>query len=82
MDYDLDIMTGTTMILTPDTTDTLALSLKWLVLFLTAYQHVQDTVQSEIDDVIGSDHPALQHRPQMPYTEAVMLEVIIIAAIW
>ena len=37
---------------------------------------VQCRVQAEIDQVVGADRlPRLQDRDQMPYTEAVIMEV-------
>jgi cytochrome P450 len=38
---------------------------------------VQDTLQAEIDGVIGRERaPCLQDRHQMPYTEAAILELL------
>ena len=38
---------------------------------------VQKKAQAEIDEVIGADHlPKLEDRPDLPYVECVMKEVL------
>jgi cytochrome P450 family 2 subfamily U polypeptide 1 len=47
-----------------------------LLLIMLNYPDVQTRIQNEIDSVIGRGRaPCLKDRSEMPYTEAVMLEV-------
>lgn len=44
---------------------------------MTLYPEVQKTAQAELDAVIGSDRlPSFSDRPQLPYLEAVLKEVL------
>lgn len=44
---------------------------------MTLYPEVQKTAQAELDAVIGSDRlPSFSDRPQLPYLEAVLREVL------
>ncbi len=57
-------------------TDTTANTLYWALLAILRYPEVQHQVQKEIDDVVGRNRlPRLSDRSDMPYTEAVLLEV-------
>ncbi|CAG5128223.1 unnamed protein product [Candidula unifasciata] len=49
-------------------------SLTGIFLCLVNYPEVIRTIQGEIDNVIGSERPKLEHRSKMPYTEATILE--------
>ncbi|XP_076873289.1 cytochrome P450 2J2-like isoform X2 [Brachyhypopomus gauderio] len=52
-----------------------ATTLRWGLLFMMKYPHIQEKVQAEIDRVIGqSRQPTLDDRANMPYTEAVIHE--------
>lgn len=52
-------------------------SIRMLILLMCHYQDVQSRVQSEIDDVIGNSAlPSCNHKQQMPYTQAVILEMM------
>ena len=57
-------------------TETTSSSLRWAVLFMMAYPDVQAKVQRELDDVVGRNRlPHLSDRPNLPYTEATILEL-------
>jgi cytochrome P450 len=44
--------------------------------YLTRYPDMQEKIQAEIDTVIGSRMPLIEDRPQMPYTDAFIHEVL------
>ncbi|KAM3930498.1 cytochrome P450 2K4-like [Leptodactylus fuscus] len=50
-------------------------TLRWGLLLMMKYPEIQEKVQSEIERVIGSSQPQIEHRRQMPYTDAVIHEV-------
>ena len=55
--------------------DTSRHTLRYAILHMVAYPHIQTKVQEEIDQVVGPDElPKLCHRPQLNYTEAVLHE--------
>ncbi|PRD17723.1 UNVERIFIED_CONTAM: Cyp18a1 [Trichonephila clavipes] len=57
--------------------ETVTSTLEWSTLFLVTHKEVQTRVQEEIDRVIGSERiPELKDLPEMPYTEATILEVL------
>ncbi|XP_054754953.1 cytochrome P450 2U1-like [Lytechinus pictus] len=57
-------------------TDTTATTLKWAILFLILHPDVQSKIHEELDSVFGRTRkPSLEDRKQIPYTEAVLLEV-------
>jgi cytochrome P450 len=56
--------------------ETTSSTINWSIFYLCKNLDVQKKVQNEIDSVVGSFRlPSLNDRPNMPYTEAVMLEV-------
>ncbi|KAH7705495.1 Protein CYP-14A3, partial [Aphelenchoides avenae] len=56
--------------------ETTATSLRWAVMFMMRWTDIQMKVQAEIDRVIGCDRfPTLADKPNLPYTNAVILEV-------
>uniref|UniRef100_A0A803YM35 CP2K6 protein n=1 Tax=Meleagris gallopavo TaxID=9103 RepID=A0A803YM35_MELGA len=55
--------------------DTTATTLRWGLLLMMKYPEIQRKVQEEIEQVIGSNPPRIEHRTQMPYTDAVIHEV-------
>ncbi|KFM70322.1 Cytochrome P450 18a1, partial [Stegodyphus mimosarum] len=56
--------------------DTVRVSVEWLVLLCAAFPEMQIKIQKEIDDVIGEERfPTRVDYLQMPYTEAVILEM-------
>ncbi|CAH1225039.1 CYP2U1 [Branchiostoma lanceolatum] len=62
-------------------TDTTATTLHWAVLFMILHPDIQLKVQQEIDSVLGpNQEPSMEHRSQMPYTEATLSEISRMAA--
>ncbi|XP_029111791.1 vitamin D 25-hydroxylase [Scleropages formosus] len=58
-------------------TETTTSAIRWAVLYMALYPHIQEKVQREIDGVVGGlRSPRLEDRPHMPYTEAVLHEVL------
>lgn len=56
--------------------ETTATTLRWAFCFLCQFPDVQQRVQEEIDAVVGRHRPpGLSDRVNMPYTEAVLLEI-------
>ncbi|XP_068136226.1 cytochrome P450 2B11-like [Hyperolius riggenbachi] len=56
-------------------TQTTSTTLQWGLLLMIKYPQIQRKVQDEIDRVIGLAQPQVEHRKQMPYTDAVIHEV-------
>ncbi|CAG7724585.1 unnamed protein product, partial [Allacma fusca] len=57
--------------------DTTSTTLEWVILFLAKYQDIQKKLQEEILEVVSKTRlPALSDRRNMPYTEAVINEVL------
>lgn len=57
-------------------TETTATTLMWIVKYLIHYPEVQEKVQKEIDEVIGSERtPSFYDRQRTPYTEATIYEI-------
>ena len=52
-------------------TETSSTTLKWLVLFLTIHQEVQDRCRQEILRFIGANRCRLEDIPNLPYTQVV-----------
>ena len=50
-------------------TDTTSSTLKWMVLYLTLYQEVQDRCREEIREVIGDKKCSLEDIQRLPYTQ-------------
>nr|XP_021514931.1 cytochrome P450 2J6-like [Meriones unguiculatus] len=58
-------------------TETTSTTLRWALLFMTLNPDMQEKVQAEIDKVIGHDRqPRTDDRESMPYTNAVIHEVL------
>ena len=56
-------------------TETTSSSLLWAILFLLHHPEIQAKVQSEIDEVVGSNRRvSLDDKTSMPYTNAVLME--------
>ncbi|XP_040204248.1 cytochrome P450 2K1-like isoform X1 [Rana temporaria] len=55
--------------------ETTSTTLRWGLLLMMKYPEIQKNVQDEIDKVIGSAVPLIEHRKEMPYTDAVIHEV-------
>ncbi|XP_065109226.1 cytochrome P450 2K1-like [Paramisgurnus dabryanus] len=56
-------------------TDTTGTTLRWGLMIMAKYPHIQDRVQEEIDRVIGGRQPMVDDRNNLPYTDAVIHEV-------
>jgi cytochrome P450 len=58
-------------------TETTSTALRWFAVFMIRNPEVQDKMRKEISDVIGnSRYPSLNDKPNLPYTEAVLHEVL------
>ncbi|XP_066289259.1 cytochrome P450 2D6-like [Branchiostoma lanceolatum] len=58
--------------------ETIHSTLLWGFLYLAMHQDIQEKVHAELDSVMGKDPShdvTLSHRPQLPYTEATLMEV-------
>ncbi|XP_040204223.1 cytochrome P450 2K4-like isoform X3 [Rana temporaria] len=56
--------------------ETTSAALRWGLLLMMKYPNIQEKVQDEIERVIGTAQPQLEHRKQMPYTDAVTHEIL------
>lgn len=58
-------------------TETTSTALRWFSLFMIRNPDVQDKMRKEIYDVIGSSRfPSMEDKPNLPYCEAVIHEVL------
>ncbi|XP_061084822.1 cytochrome P450 2K1-like isoform X1 [Conger conger] len=55
-------------------TDTSATTLRWGLLLMAKYPHIQDQVQEELSRVIGDREPRMEDRRNLPYIDAVIHE--------
>ncbi|XP_056608080.1 cytochrome P450 2K1-like [Triplophysa dalaica] len=72
--FHLENLFTTVMNLFAAGTDTTGTTLRWGLMFMAKYPHIQDRVQEEIDRVIGGRQPMLDDRKNLPYTDAVIHE--------
>uniref|UniRef100_A0A3Q3W672 Cytochrome P450 2K1-like n=1 Tax=Mola mola TaxID=94237 RepID=A0A3Q3W672_MOLML len=56
-------------------TDTTAATLRWGLLLMAKYPHIQDQVQEELRRVVGSSQVRVEDRKNLPYTNAVIHEI-------
>ncbi|NXN93225.1 CP2K6 protein, partial [Rhinopomastus cyanomelas] len=56
-------------------TETTSTTLRWGLLLMMKYPAIQKKVQEEIEQVVGSAQPRIEHRSQLPYTDAVIHEI-------
>ncbi|XP_025015985.1 cytochrome P450 2J6-like [Tetranychus urticae] len=62
--------------------DTIAATLKWIMLYLVLYPECQQRIQDEIKETIGSERePEYADRQQMPYTMAFLYESLRLSSI-
>ncbi|XP_069130182.1 cytochrome P450 2E1-like [Argopecten irradians] len=58
-------------------TDTTSTSIRWALLYLIRYKPIQDRLRHEIMTVVGTSRlPSLADKPDMPYYEAFITEVL------
>ncbi|KAE8606026.1 hypothetical protein XENTR_v10010577 [Xenopus tropicalis] len=58
-------------------TETTTNVLRWAMLFMALYPNIQGQVQKEIDGVVGLNRmPTFEEKSRMPYTEAVLHEIL------
>ncbi|XP_063771198.1 cytochrome P450 2K1-like [Pseudophryne corroboree] len=55
-------------------TETTAVTIRWAITYMIQNPEIQKKVHEEIDKVIGSAQPRIEHRKTMPYTNAVIHE--------
>ncbi|XP_033110562.1 cytochrome P450 2U1-like [Anneissia japonica] len=56
-------------------TETMSSTLRWALLYMIVFPDVQEKVQAELDRVCQGSVPSLKNRPNLPYTEATLMEI-------
>uniref|UniRef100_A0A3Q2DC04 Cytochrome P450 2K4-like n=2 Tax=Cyprinodon variegatus TaxID=28743 RepID=A0A3Q2DC04_CYPVA len=72
--YHNDNLLVTVMNLFAAGTETTATTLRWALLFMAKYPKIQDQVQEELRNVIGSRQVQVEDKQKLPFTEAVIYE--------
>ena len=76
-DFDRDQLLFTLRDLYLAGTETTASTLQWALILLANHPEIQEKLHTEIDSVVPRDRPpALDDRRQLPFTEAVILELL------
>ncbi|XP_071964195.1 cytochrome P450 2U1-like [Antedon mediterranea] len=56
--------------------ETTSTALLWAMMYMSKHPEVQQKVQDELDQVVGAgNHPTKAHVRQLPYTDAVLMEI-------
>ena len=56
--------------------ETTSTSLTWAALYMVRYPEIQGKVQEELDKVVGVNRsPSMTDKPNLPFTEAVLMEI-------
>ena len=53
-------------------TDTISAFLEWFVMYMTAFQDVQEKCHEELDRVIGNGNVAISDKAKTPFMEATL----------
>ncbi|XP_037544923.1 cytochrome P450 2K1-like [Nematolebias whitei] len=72
--YHDDNLLYTVMNLFEAGTDTTATTVKWGLLYMAKFPHIQDHVQEELSRVVGSRQVRIEDRKNLPFTDAVVHE--------
>uniref|UniRef100_A0A3B3BU19 Cytochrome P450 2K1-like n=1 Tax=Oryzias melastigma TaxID=30732 RepID=A0A3B3BU19_ORYME len=72
--YHDDNLLYTVMNLFAAGTDTTATTINWCLLFMAKYPHIQERVQEELNQVVGSRQVRIEDRKNLPFTDAVIHE--------
>ncbi|XP_077345201.1 cytochrome P450 2K1-like isoform X2 [Lithobates pipiens] len=72
-DENLTVLVDNLFVAGMETTTT---TLRWGLLLMMQHPDIQKKAQNEIERVIGTAQPRLEHRKQMPYTDAVVHEIL------
>ena len=72
----MDNLKGTLFDLFLAGSETTSTTLTWAFLYMVRHPEVQQKVQVELDNVVGVNRsPSMSDKPNLPYTEAVLMEI-------
>ncbi|KAL7842710.1 hypothetical protein SRHO_G00243990 [Serrasalmus rhombeus] len=74
-EFHYDNMVSTVLNLFVAGTETTSTTIRYALMLLIKYTHIQEQMQKEIDTVIGKRNPLMQDRKALPFTDAVIHEV-------